>query len=220
MEPAARNLLFPPKTDHANINTNPFASHEKAIAPRTLCELYNRISKILYRGQDRSVKMPNRWAFHRTASVNMGERTQKGLAAWKAGNPFEKIKGQKKLLLGRAGLLSGGVRRAGRRGFAGGGRSRRRFGRRFSFGLGGEFLAARGGFMIGGVKTRTFKNDPHGLVNFFKRLLAAFGAARQWWVGELRGVVEAHAAIFAPVGINWHLSTSRSANLPSTGHSL
>jgi hypothetical protein len=32
--------------------------------------------------------------------------------------------------------------------------------------------------MIGGVKSRTFKDDPHREIYFFQRLFTAFGAAR------------------------------------------
>jgi hypothetical protein len=58
--------------------------------------------------------------------------------------------------------------------------------------------------MIGGVKTRTFKDNPDRQVDLAQRLLPAFGTASQRRINKLRGMFKTDATIFTLVCIDWH----------------
>jgi hypothetical protein len=78
------------------------------------------------------------------------------------------------------------------------------------FGLAFALVNAGGGMapgwraVIGGVKPRTFKNDPHRLINLAQRLFVTFRTACQGGVAELLLAVELYTATFATIRVYWH----------------
>ena len=83
------------------------------------------------------------------------------------------------------------------------------FSARFWFWLARTFpgwgeLTSRRRFVVGRIKSLTFKNDTNWQVNFPQALLIALRAAGQWFVIEALVNIKLHTTRFTTICINWH----------------
>ena len=62
--------------------------------------------------------------------------------------------------------------------------------------------------MIGGIKTGTLEDNAKGEINLAQGFLAAFRANLQWLFAKFLLAVELHTAIFTPISVDGHKSTS------------